>query len=213
MRVSTATLATWGFIVLALGLYSLPWLVTPGASLTLNAYDLAEWTSLNPVVRDASPTLLITFGLRFLLLLIAAFVAFSPIANKWLWWICAGFVLCLALALLPPFAFFGDSSGDPNYRQQFALSLLTLLAGAVGLSQRLARWRHPIQTGLVLAGLLSSAAALVEGASLMRLYALPVQLGIGGMLFVVLQAAVLGILIMKSKRGNLGQVTSHFQQA
>ena len=42
-------------LLLIIGLcgYLLPWIVAPSSAMTLNAYDLAEWTSLHPLQQSA----------------------------------------------------------------------------------------------------------------------------------------------------------------
>jgi len=53
-------------MLLLLGLlgYLLPWAVASSAPMTLNAYDLAEWTSLHPAQRQTTPPLLAPLRLR-----------------------------------------------------------------------------------------------------------------------------------------------------
>ena len=73
----------WRFLLLALIAYSLPWVVGPGAALTLNAYDLAEWTSLHPAVRTAALPFALTFGLRLLPLLVYMAFAIDSSSRQW----------------------------------------------------------------------------------------------------------------------------------
>ena len=178
--------------------YSLPWIAGPGASLTLNAYDLAEWTSLHPWVRAATPPLVVTFMLRALPALLTLFL-FTTAARSWRRYI-AVIVFVVALALLPPAAFFGSAFDDPNFRQQAVLALLTL--GLPFLSVRL-RWSPVIFAALLVAG---TVIAVENSRVLMNAtFALPVGPGLGGPLFVL---TVLLLGLHTYKRGQLTLATS-----
>lgn len=166
----------------ALIAYGLPWVVNTGSALTLNAYDLAEWLSLHPAVRSGSMPLIVTFALRVLPMLIVTIVVFDQNATL-IERLAVPFIV--ALALLPPLDFFRSGLNDPNFRQQFSLSLLTLIIG--GISH--IRWlRHrgtifQILISLIAIGL--TIFALAQSLELMSVFALPVYLGFGGILFVV----------------------------
>src|SRR5437762_3346647 len=94
--------------------YLLPWMITPAQSLTMGAYDLAEWTSLHPVVRQTLPFLWTTLALRIPLailgILLAEYIA-STLYRKVI-----GFLVILitVIALLPPLEFFTVYRDDPN---------------------------------------------------------------------------------------------------
>src|SRR5439155_12012735 len=92
---------------------------------------------LHQAVRDASIPNLAPFLLRAvlgglaLLFAVRALKALSGRAR----WAYSFLALLLAVTLLPPLDFFRGAWNDPNYRQQFALSIATLvgliaLAGA-----------------------------------------------------------------------------------
>jgi hypothetical protein len=104
--------------------------------MTLNAFDLAEWTSLYPAQRHTSPPLLAPLLLRAQLVILT--LTFSLIASRWPWRaISAIVVLILALAQLPPFEYVYDIA-NVNYKQQFFLALASLIGGlaAIGLGRR-----------------------------------------------------------------------------
>lgn len=198
-----STFLWWGFIALAIGVYSLPWVTNPGASLTLNGYDLAEWSSLHPVVRAADPPLIAAFALRSPLLCISILIAFAPRRNTWLRTV---LILAIVGVLLPPPEFFTSSFDDPNFRQMLLLAIAAFACGAAGAAYPGQRWRMTIQFAAIFALITASLGGLVTGLNLMRQFDLPVQIGPGGVGLILLAALYGACLIIK--RGNLGQVTS-----
>jgi len=194
------TLVWAGTLAAVLIAYSLPWVVNPGASQTLNAYDLAEWMSLHPQVRAGSPSLLAPFLLRMLLVFTAGLIAFSPSRRfSPAWWLQVIGVSGIALALLPAFEFFTSDFSDPNYRQQLSLTILTFVAGAIGLIFHHNHWSRWIIVSLMIAGVGSGLIGVAMGYSLMRDLGLPTGVGAGAVLFVV---AYLFFGLQSSKRGN-----------
>ena len=139
-------------MLLLLGLlgYLLPWAVAPSAPMTLNAYDLAEWTSLHPAQRQTTPPLLAPLLLRAQLVMLSLAIALS-VSQRW---VAAAAVAALALAQLPPFEYVYDIA-NLNYRQQFALALVSLAAGLAA-----TRLRHRRMTLLLL--ILLPAAGIVS---------------------------------------------------
>ncbi|MAS34245.1 MAG: hypothetical protein CL610_09565 [Anaerolineaceae bacterium] len=194
MRKISADLA---LILLALAGYCLPWVVSTGASMTMNAYDLAEWSSLHPDVRASAPTLLTTFALRVLLVCIGTVIVFSPtLVSRWLR---VALALLIAAALLPPFEFFSAGLNDPNYRQQFSLSVAMLGVGAIALINRLMRLRVFVQLAALGVGLILSIGAIMSSYSLLAGFDLARQIGSGVIIFVV-SVVVCGVVVIK--RGN-----------
>src|SRR5690606_21686072 len=63
---------------LALIAYCLPWTMGRGASSSLTAYDLAEWSSLVPGVRYGAQPMVLPGLLRAQLIFMAAIVALLP---------------------------------------------------------------------------------------------------------------------------------------
>lgn len=120
----------WWLGAVALLACALPWALNPGAGLSLNPADLAEWTSLNPVIRAQSPPLAATFLLRTPLLVVAAL--FGLAAGHSARWLALLLILVLAAAQLPPFEFVRDLA-NANYQQQALLAALTTLAGLLAL--------------------------------------------------------------------------------
>ena len=179
------------YVIAALmfALYLLPWVVNPAASLTPNGYELAEWTSLHPAVRGANPPLLTSLLLRLPLVCLALLIAFTtrrgipPVVI----------VLVVTAGLLPLGLL--DAVDDPNYRQQGALALLTLIGGAVGISGVLPRYRRFIATGIALIAAAASIIGLLQGVDLMLGFELPAQVGLGGVALAVVFVVAAGGII------------------
>lgn len=190
----------WRFLLLTLIAYSLPWVVGPGAALTLNAYDLAEWTSLHPAVRTAPLPFLVTFGLRLLPLLIYVAFAMDSSSRQWERGLLAAII---ATALLPPLNFFAGGFGDPNHRQQLALAALVLLSGGLSLATRSHSWQAKLQSIALVICTLLSAWALIASFDLMRGFTNRVQPAAGGFLLIV----IVTVFAAKNIRGNFSQVT------
>lgn len=184
-------------IALALVGYLLPWILTPASSLSLGAYDLAEWTSLHPLVRQTAPFLWTALALRIpiavLGILLAVYIR-KTFHHK------SVAILCLvipAIALLPPLEFFTTYRDDPNYRQQFILALLTVV---VGISPMIGQPKI-LQIGILFAlsilGALSSAIGLYQAQSLMQGFGLQVAIGSGGVVTSVALAATAFLYLTK----------------
>jgi hypothetical protein len=105
------------------------------------------------------------------------------------------FVLLIAIALLPPLEFFTQYRDDPNYRQQFALALVTVIVGLGSIAIRSPRWKNILWTALTLIGAISGLAGLIQGYSLLRGFELPTYVGSGGLVFIVLNLAI-GVLVL-----------------
>ncbi len=176
----------WWLGAAALLACALPWVVNPGAGLSLNPVDLAEWTSLNPTIQNQTPSLLTTFLLRTPLLVVA--VLFALAANRSTRPLAALLVVVLAAAQLPPFEILSNFS-NPNYQQQALLAGLTLVLGLLALIA------VPRKHALAAASLTSIAglAAVLLGASsgldAMHALGLPALAGPG----LILYCAALGL--------------------
>lgn len=123
----------------ALIAYYLPWLSNRSAALSANAYDLAEWVSIYPPVRNGDgtlPPLVAPFLLRAVLGGLGILFGWGtlrtriPLLQRVIF---GAMSVILAITLLPPPEFFRGGWDDPNYRQQFWLALCTLAILGVGL--------------------------------------------------------------------------------
>lgn len=146
-------------MLLLLGLlgYLLPWAVATSAPMTLNAFDLAEWTSLHPAQRQTTPPLSAPLLLRAQLAIISLAFALSISRT----WIAAAAIVVLALAQLPPVEYVYDIA-NLNYRQQFVLALFSLVAGLSATRLRNRRRNLLLLFLLSVAGLVSVFAGVAQ---------------------------------------------------
>jgi hypothetical protein len=187
----TNWLLRFPWLLAALVAYYLPWLNNQAAALSANAYDLAEWTSLHPAVREASIPLLAPFLLRAVLGGIALMFGLYAlkVQSKRARWAYTALALALAITLMPPLDFFRGAWDDPNYRQQFALSIGTLtglVLLAVSRERGLAeRWLSRLE--LVVSALTVVAAIVGESPALNAIRSLNIAapMGIGAVALVV----------------------------
>ena len=190
----------WLLVGLVLTSCLLPWVVNPGAGLSLNAVDWAEWTSLAPAVQAQAPALLTPFLLRTPLLIAAVLVGLA--ADRHRGW-AALLIALLAAAQLPPFEFLADT-GNANYQQQALLAAWTLGLGWLVL---FALPRRSIPVGLAvtaLAGLAAALAGVVSAFDAMRAYGLDARIGPGAVLYGGALAFALGLAVstgIKKRRG------------
>lgn len=191
----------WG-VFLALVAYSLPWVVNAGVSLTLNGYDLAEWTSLHPDARAGA--LVTTLLLRLqpcLIAILVALTAQNPFKTL-SWWFKCLLVVLIAVALLPPLEFFTIAGEDVNHRQQFFLALSTLIAGSVGLSGVLPAVRWVVMIAGAGMGIVTSAIGLSQAYALMQQFHLSTQIGAGCLTLIIVYIALAFYMGTQNKRGS-----------
>jgi hypothetical protein len=148
--------------IVALIGYYFPWINNSAAALSFNAYDLAEWVSLHPAVRGGSVPLLAPFLLRSVLggLALLFGVRALRLGVRWQQIAYGALAVCLAITLLPPLDFFRGAWDDPNYRQQFALTIGTLGGqGALfAIARRKPAWLRLLGMGI---GVLTIASAVI----------------------------------------------------
>ena len=181
------------FFVLALAAYCAPWLASTGASMSLNGYDLGEWSSLVPGVRYGAQPMVVPGLLRAQLIFAAAIAALLPTRRgSWFWWICGAGALALVIALLPPFEYFLEESwrADVNYGQQATFALLGLFNAAVCWMMPRGWPRRIVLIVLAAAGVITTAAGISAAVRLAAGYNIPATVGIGVVGYV---AALAGI--------------------
>jgi hypothetical protein len=181
------------FLVLALAAYCAPWLASNGASLSLNGYDLAEWSSLVPGVRYGAQPMVVPGLLRAQLIFAAAIVALLPTRRgSWLWWICGAGALALVVAILPPFEYFLEESWrtDVNYGQQVTLALLALFNAGVSWMMPRGRQRQLVLIVMATAGIITAITGASQAVGLAAGYDVPATIGIGVVGYVAALAGV-----------------------
>ena len=185
--------ALLALLAMALTAYLLPWSVAPTAPMTLNAWDLAEWTSLHPAQRTATPGLLAPLLLRLQATLLAILCATAlPGRDRLL----AGIVIVLALAQLPPLEFI-NQLGDANYQQQALLAALTIGFTLIAARWLPRRWHGMAQICVAALGALTSVAGLSLALSL---YALSLQAGEPGAGFGLMLLAYAALALLAAAR-------------
>jgi hypothetical protein len=162
--------------------YLLPWVNSPGASLSFGAYDMAEWASLTPAVRTETPPLFTSLLLRLPLACIAVLFAASVAHARRpaIVWLGVFLVVSLAALQLPAFAFLTTGRQDPNYQQQLFLALLTLVLGLAALFVQRQRWWMLTVWGVGMLGASASLWGLLRAYDVMQSHALPITIGMGG---------------------------------
>ena len=143
-------------LLLALAGYLLPWVTAPNSAMTLNGFDLAEWTSLHPLQQQATPPLIVPLLLRAQLSILAALITLWSTGRKERF-LAFLFVVLLSISQLPPLEFLNNVA-DPNYRQLLFLAVATILL-STGLGFILpAQFRPFVIIFLAVAGILTSLA-------------------------------------------------------
>lgn len=183
-------------LILALAGYYLPWYTHKTAGFTMNAFDLAEWSSLHPSVRSESPELVTTLLLRLPHLMIVAALALAAngLRDPRLRWIVRGAALALALRMAPPTDFFRTASDDPNYQQMALLTGfgLLLVVAALPLNRLSKRWLMWLIAALVVIGSGAGWAGLSRTDVLMDNFEINVRIGPGIILYTLATILLIG---------------------
>ncbi len=190
----TENIYIWAAVILLLALYLLPWASHRSTSLTLQAYDLAEWTSLHPAVHSGQMPLLVTALLRLPLVFLGLLLALNPLQGKsWLGWLTT---LLFAIALLPPVSFIKQLDNS-NYALQFTLSLTVLILGAAAQLPMITKYKgiiNPLLAALMAGVALSGG---LQGLLLLQGFQLNVQAGIGWLLFIMLSLFLVALMLAR----------------
>lgn len=176
--------------LLLLGLlgYLLPWAVASSAPMTLNAFDLAEWTSLYPAQRHTDPPLLAPLLLRAQLVILTVIFALTASGRPGKA-ITAAAVLLLALAQLPPFEYVYDIA-NLNYQQQFGLALVSLIGGLLATLARNWRLARILLIGLAAVGIVSVYAGVSQAFDVLRQLQVIASVGLGPWLLIASYASI-----------------------
>jgi hypothetical protein len=168
-----------------------PWVAAGVTAFSVNLYDLAEWSSLNPAIRGGTFPLLATFCLRAAVGLLAIRLTLQVAANpnRALRWAIRALALLIGIGLLPPFDFFRGAFDDPNYRQQFIIAVASCVAIAAAWRAAKDRINPPFFKLLItLSSWLAfalSAMGLVIGLQALGLLGLHVSYGLGAALTII----------------------------
>ena len=159
-------------LLVALTGYLLPWMVAQNSGMTLNAFDLAEWTRQHPT---QSTWLVVPLLIRVQLPLMTMMFVLSA-RGRLRGWVILLIVILLSLSQLPPFEFARELR-DPNYQQQFALAVVTLI-GALIVSRSDSATRSSL--ALLILATIGVASALAGQSQAKILYQLSLQEGAAG---------------------------------
>lgn len=172
-----ATILMVSLILVGLFGYLQPWIIAKAGSMSLNAYDLAEWASLIPAQRGTSPPLAVPLLLRLQPLILSLLLSLIVSGRKGTA-LSAAAICLLAIAQLPPFEFVYDIN-NLNYRQQFVLAAVSFVAG-LGLLLLQRPWLSTIlMPALASVGIITAALGLSEAMALYSLFGMAAAPGAG----------------------------------
>lgn len=187
----------YALLAAAVFAYFAPWLVvSSGISLSLGAYDLAEWVSLMLPNRPLTTMLM----LRLPAACLAVLVALIGGRRRWsyTWWLALAGVVIAAVALLPPFEFLTQRD-DVNYRQQFLIAIATFIIGLVCLTRLVDQVRLLASITVAAGCVVFSLIGLSQAQTIMATLQLPVQPGFGSVVFILLLGALAALQLLPRK--------------
>jgi len=189
----SASMLMVALVLTGLGGYLLPWIVASSGPMTLNAFDLAEWASLVPAQRVTSPPLIVPLLLRTQLLLLSLLLGVIAVGRKEM--AIAALAICLlATAQLPPFEYVYDIN-NLNYRQQFILAAVSLVAGLLLLPLG-RRWiALAVKLALAISGIGTAALGLSGAMALFSHFELAAAQGAGIWILILCYAAVIALAL------------------
>ncbi len=191
-----ATPIALAFLAVALLAYLIPWSTSAVNSLTMGAYDLAEWLSVHPATQ---PLRLPSLLLRCQLLIITWLFALEYATyRRWLWF---AVIAMLAAAQLPPLDFI-TRLGDTNQQQQFILATLSLLGAGVCIWIAQKPIRLFFLVGFAITGIITTIIGAIQARSLIAQYQSSTLVGIGVPVLVGVYTAWIVWNIFKSKKTN-----------
>lgn len=180
-------------VLVGLAGYLLPWIVASSGPMTLNAYDLAEWASLIPAQRGTSPPLAVPLLLRTQPVLLSLLLGLIAVGRREMA-ISAIAICLLAIAQLPPFEYVYDIN-NLNYRQQFVLAGVSLVAGFALLPLKRGRISAILKLALAIAGVVTAALGLSGAMALFSQYGLAAADGAGIWIMGLCYAAMIALAL------------------
>jgi hypothetical protein len=161
--------------------YYLPWITSKGV-LNIGARDLAEWASLYPATGFNSSPLTTALLLRIPGACLAIILSVSAPARhyqSWRWQTAVFLTGLLIISILPPLEFFGTQSHNPNYQQQFILTIVALVGSLLGIFWGFGNYKWVALSILSVIGIIVSSIGLIQGVDLLRRLDLEIHAGIG----------------------------------
>lgn len=182
-------------VLIGLGGYLLPWIVASSGPMTLNAFDLAEWASLVPAQRGTFPPLAVPLLLRLQPVLLSLLAGLIALGRKEM--AIAALAICLiAIAQLPPFEYVHDIN-NLNYRQQFVLAAISLVAGFLLLPLR-RRWiALAVALTLAITGIVTATLGLSGATALYNQFGLAAAQGAGIAILILCYAAIIALALFE----------------
>jgi hypothetical protein len=161
--------------------YNLPW-VTSNGILNIGARDLAEWASLYPATSFNNSPLTTALLLRIpgaCLAIILSVSATARLYRNWRWGAIVFLTGLLIISILPPLEFFGTQSHNPNYQQQFVLTIVALVGSLLGIFWGFGNYKWIVMSIVSVIGIIVSSIGLIQGVDLLRGLDLEIHAGIG----------------------------------
>lgn len=183
-------------IALAILVYLFPWVQTPINGINGGAYDLAEWASLHPAVQSTLlpliPSLLLRLHLPIFVLLLSLDIRL-PAWSKF----CV--IALLIIAQFPPLEFLSERD-NPNYQQQAALAILSIILMLISTIKGIRAKTRWILAGLGLFGGVLSLAGLAQIMGLLDDFQIAVQPAAGAFALTAIYVAVLVFALIEMKQ-------------
>ena len=188
-----ALMLTVALVLIGFGGYLLPWIVASSGPMTLNAFDLAEWASLVPAQRGTFPPLIVPLLLRTQPVLLSLLLSVIAVGRKGM--AVAALAICLvAIAQLPPFEYVYDIN-NLNYRQQFVLAVVSLVAGLLLLPHG-RRWiALAVKLALAIVGIGTATLGLSGAMALFSQFGLAAVPGAGIWILILGYAAIIALAL------------------
>jgi len=193
-----ASMLMVALVLMGLAGYLLPWIVASSGPMTLNAFDLAEWASLVPAQRGTSPPLVVPLLLRTQPVLLSLLLGVIAVGRKEM--AIAALAICLlATAQLPPFEYVYDIN-NLNYRQQFVLAAVSLVAGLLLLPLG-RRWiALAVKMALAISGIGTAALGLSGAMALFSQFGLAAAQGAGIWILILCYALMIALVFYEAMR-------------
>lgn len=188
---STAFLIKLLLLMCILLALSLPWLVHYTAGMTLNAYDLAEWTTLTPAQRQTNPPLQAALLIRAQIPLFMTLCALVFQRHR----LMIGVLILGILAQLPPLEFFTQLN-DINYQQQYLLAIASGISVGVGIyAAKYSVLKNAMIAIVCILGIASTVAGTQLALVILEQFQMDVVVGLGQWITILVYLVGLGLSV------------------